>query len=72
MEGSGGYKKKFKGSRGSVGSYDKNKRRSFDNNPDSKKKERNTSSSRRSHSGAKSSYGPKANKPGGFGRRSRS
>ena len=70
--GSGGYKKKFKGSRGSVGSYDKNKRRSFDNNPDSKKKERNTSSSRRSHSGAKSSYGPKANKPGGFGRRSRS
>jgi len=70
--GSGGYKKKFKGSRDSVGSYDKNKRRSFDNNPDSKKKERNTSSSRRSHSGAKSSYGPKANKPGGFGRRSRS
>ena len=36
--GSGGYKKKFKGSRDSVGSYDKNKRRSFDNNPDSKKK----------------------------------
>jgi ATP-dependent RNA helicase DeaD len=71
-EGSRGNKKKYKGSRDSGKSYDKNKRRSFDNNPDSKKNDRNTSSSRRSHSGAKSSYGPKANKPVGFGRRSRS
>jgi ATP-dependent RNA helicase DeaD len=71
-EGSRGNKKKYKGSRDSGKSYDKNKRRSFDNNPDSKKNDRNTSSSRRSHSGAKSSYGPKANKPLGFGRRSRS
>ncbi len=71
-EGSRGNKKKHKGSRDSGKSYDKNKRRSFDNNPDSKKNDRNTSSSRRSHSGAKSSYGPKANKPLGFGRRSRS
>ena len=70
--GSGGNKKKYKGSRDSGKSYDKNKRRSFDNNPDSKKKDRNASSSRRSYSGAKSSYGPKANKPVGFGRRSRS
>ena len=70
--GSGGNKKKYKGSRDSGKSYDKNKRRSFDNNPDSKKNDRNTSSSRRSYSGAKSSYGSKANRPVGFGRRSRS
>jgi len=74
--GNGGSKRrsynKDGGSRDSGKSYDKNKRRSFDNNPDSKKNDRNTSSSRRSHSGAKSSYGPKANKPVGFGRRSRS
>ena len=66
-----GSKRKFKGSRDSGGSYDKSKRRSFVSNPDHKNKDRNGSSSRRSNSGSKSTYGAKGNKPGGFGRRSR-
>jgi ATP-dependent RNA helicase DeaD len=68
--GGGGYKKKFNSSGGSGGNYDRGKRRSFDNNPESKR-EGSSSSSRRSDSGSKPKYGSKGNKPGGFGRRSR-
>ena len=68
--GGGGYKKKFNSSGGSGGNYDRGKRRSFDNNQESKR-EGSSSSSRRSDSGSKPKYGSKGNKPGGFGRRSR-
>ncbi|MDG1385768.1 MAG: DEAD/DEAH box helicase [Flavobacteriaceae bacterium] len=70
--GGGGYKKKFNsGGSGGGGGYDRGKRRSFDNNPDNKSGESGRSP-RRSNSGSKSTYGSKGNKPGGFGRRSRS
>ena len=70
--GGGGYKKKFNsGGSGGGGGYDRGKRRSFDNNPDNKSGESGRSP-RRSNSGSKPTYGSKGNKPGGFGRRSRS
>ena len=70
--GGGGYKKKINsGGSGGGGGYDRGKRRSFDNNPDNKSGESGRSP-RRSNSGSKPTYGSKGNKPGGFGRRSRS
>lgn len=70
--GGGGYKKKFNsGGSGGGGGYDRGKRRSFDNNPD-KRGGDSGGSPRRSNSGSKPTYGSKDNKPGGFGRRSRS